>query len=157
MSRSKVYVPTDEEFIKIVKESNSYSDCLRKLGLTTRGGSSSDILKKRINELNLSVDHFGKLNKQSSTARYALEEILVENSSYHNISRLKIRLINEGYLEYKCACCGNTGQWLGKKLSLQLDHINGINNDHRIENLRFLCPNCHAQTNSFAGKNKNNC
>ena len=155
MSRSKVYVPTDEEFIKIVKESNSYSDCLRKLGLTTRGGSSSDILKKRINELNLSVDHFGKLNKQSSTARYALEEILVENSSYHNISRLKIRLINEGYLEYKCACCGNTGQWLGKKLSLQLDHINGINNDHRIENLRFLCPNCHSQTNSFAGKNKN--
>ena len=155
MSRSKVYVPTDEEFIKIVKESNSYSDCLRKLGLTTRGGSSSDILKKRINELNLSVDHFGKLNKQSSTARYALEEILVENSSYHNISRLKIRLINEGYLEYKCACCGNTGQWLGKKLSLQLDHINGINNDHRIKNLRFLCPNCHSQTNSFAGKNKN--
>ena len=154
MSRSKVYVPTDEEFIKIVKESNSYSDCLRKLGLTTRGGSSSDILKKRINELNLSVDHFGKLNKQSSTARYALEEILVENSSYHNISRLKIRLINEGYLEYKCACCGNTGQWLGKKLSLQLDHINGINNDHRIENLRFLCPNCHAQTSSFAGRNK---
>ena len=157
MSRSKVYVPTDEEFIKIIKESNSYSDCLRKLGLTPRGGSSSDILKKRISELNLSVDHFGKLKKQNPTAHYSLEEILVENSSYHNIARLKIRLVNEGYLEYKCACCGNTGQWLGKKLSLQLDHINGINNDHRIENLRFLCPNCHAQTNSFAGKNKNNC
>ena len=96
MSRSKVYVPTDEEFIKIVKESNSYSDCLRKLGLTTRGGSSSDILKKRINELNLSVDHFGKLTKQSPTARYNLEEILVENSSYHGSARLSIRLVNGG-------------------------------------------------------------
>ena len=43
---------------------------------------------------------------------------------------------------------------LDKKLSLQLDHINGINNDHRIENLRFLCPNCHSQTETYAGKNK---
>lgn len=154
MSRSKVYVPTDDEFVKIVEESNSYSDCLRKLGLTTRGGSSTDILKKRIKELNLSVEHFGKLPKQSSTAQYTLKEILVENSFYHSISRLKKRLIREGYLEYKCACCGNKGEWNGQLLSLQLDHINGINNDHRIENLRFLCPNCHSQTDSFAGKNK---
>lgn len=154
MSRSKVYAPTDDEFIKIVEESNSYSDCLRKLGLTPRGGSSSDILKKRIKELNLSVEHFGKSQKQSPTAHYTLEEILIENSFYHNISRLKTRLIKEGYLEYKCACCGNKGEWNGQSLSLQLDHINGINNDQRIENLRFLCPNCHSQTNSFAGKNK---
>lgn len=153
MSRSKVYVPSDEDFAKIIKESDSYSDCLRKLGLTSCGGSSSDILKRRIKELNLSVEHFGKTRKQSYTARYTLEEILVENSFYHNISRLKKRLVKEGYLEYRCVCCGNTGNWNGKPLILQLDHINGINNDHRIENLRFLCPNCHSQTDSFAGKN----
>ena len=154
MSRSKVYIPTDAEFIKIIEESNSYSDCLRKLGLTTRGGSSTDILKKRIKELNLSTEHFGKSHEQSPTARYALKDILVEHSSYHGIARLKIRLVNENYLEYKCACCGNKGEWNGQPLSLQLDHINGVNDDHRIENLRFLCPNCHSQTNSFAGKNK---
>ena len=154
MSKSKVYIPTDEEFIKIVAEANSYSDCLRALGLGTKGGSSTDILKRRIKELNLSTDHFGSSKKQHYTAKYTLDEILVEHSTYHNIASLKRRLINESSLEYKCACCGNTGEWLGRPLSLQLDHINGINDDHRIENLRFLCPNCHAQTDSFSGKNK---
>lgn len=154
MSRSKVYIPTDEEFAKIISEANTYSDCLRALGLGTRGGSSTDILKKRIKELNLSVEHFGKQGRQSYTARYSLDEILIEHSPYHNIASLKKRLVNENRLEYKCKCCGNKGEWLGQPLSLQLDHINGINDDHRIENLRFLCPNCHAQTNSFSGKNK---
>ena len=70
-----------------------------------------------------------------------------------NIARLKIRLVKEKRLEYKCALCG-ISEWQGQPLSLQLDHINGKHNDHRIENLRFLCPNCHSQTETYAGKNK---
>ena len=66
---------------------------------------------------------------------------------------MKARLIKEGYIEYKCAICG-IKDWLGQPLSLQLDHINGINDDHRLENLRLLCPNCHSQTDTYAGKNK---
>lgn len=131
-NRSKVYQVSDEEFKQIVANANSYSDCLRAVGLTTKGGSSTDVLKRRITELNCSVEHFGKKN-QSSNAKYTLDEILIENSTYANISRLKIRLINEKKLEYKCALCGNTGEWQGQKLTLQLDHINGKNNDHRIE------------------------
>ena len=153
-SKSKVYQVSDEVFKDIVANANTYSDCLRALGLTTRGGSSSDILKRRIAELNCSTEHFGTLQMKSPSAKYDLDEILVENSTYANISRLKIRLINEGRLEYKCACCGNTGEWQGQKLTLQLDHINGKNNDHRIENLRLLCPNCHSITETYAGKNK---
>ena len=148
---SKVYQVSDEQFIQIVQESNSYSDCLRALGLGTRGGSSTDILKRRIAELNCSTEHFGK-QLQSVSAKYSLEEILVENSSYANISRLKQRLINEGKMEYKCQKCG-ISEWLGNPLTLQLDHINGVNNDHRLTNLRFLCPNCHSQTDTYAGKN----
>lgn len=151
---SKVYIPTDEQFIDIVQSSNSYSECLKKLGLKTRGGSSSDILKKRIQELNISTKHFSQKGKKGYNARYDLDEILIENSFYHNIQHLKIRLVNEKRLPYICQCCGNQGEWLGKPLTLQLDHINGINNDHRIENLRFLCPNCHSQTHNYAGKNK---
>ena len=150
---SKVYQVSDEEFKKIIQQSNTYSDCLRALGLGTKGGSSTDVLKRRIKELNCSIDHFNQKNKQSYQARYTLDEILIENSSYANISSLKRRLINENRLEYKCAICGLT-EWLNKPISLQLDHINGINNDHRITNLRFLCPNCHSQTDTFAGKNK---
>lgn len=151
---SKVYQVSDSEFQQIVKNANTYSDCLRALGLGTNGGSSLDILKRRIIELNCSTDHFGATNVKSYQAKYSLDEILVENSSYANIARLKARLISEKRLEYKCAICGNTGEWFGKILTLQLDHINGKNNDHRIENLRFLCPNCHSQTDTYSGKNK---
>lgn len=149
---SKVYQVSDEEFIKIVNNSHSYSDCLRSLGLGTKGGSSTDTLKRRIKELNLSTAHFSRITS-GAYQRYSIDEILVENSTYANISSLKKRLINEKILEYKCAICGNTGEWLGKSLNLQLDHINGNNTDHRIENLRFLCPNCHSQTETYAGKN----
>lgn len=53
----------------------------------------------------------------------------------------------------KCSICGLEPIWNNKKLILQIDHINGVNNDHRLENLRLLCPNCHSQTDTFAGHN----
>jgi len=63
------------------------------------------------------------------------------------------RLCQEG-LEYKCAKCGNAGEYMGKKLILELHHKNGNHNDNCIENLEFVCPNCHSQTETFSGKNK---
>lgn len=153
--KSKIYLVSDEEFCNIVENSDSYSDCLRQLGLGTHGGSSTDILKERIQELSCDISHFGNKKKViSPNVKYSLDEILVENSTYKNIARLKIRLVKEGYLEYKCARCG-INEWMGEPISLQLDHQNGKNNDHRLENLRFLCPNCHSQTDTYAGKNKN--
>lgn len=148
---SKIYIPSDEEFKKIIQENTSYSDCLRVLGLSPKGGSSTDILKQRIKELQCSTEHFIK-KSSGSQAKYTLDEILIENSSYANIASLKRRLVNEKKLEYKCECCG-ISEWRGVPLSLNLHHKNGINNDHRIENLSFLCPNCHSITDTFAGKN----
>lgn len=154
MAISKVYQVSDETFIQIVSQANTYSDCLRALGLGTNGGSSTDTLKRRIAELNCDISHFGQNHqKRSYQAKYDLDEILIENSNYANLTRLKMRLISEGRLEYKCEKCG-ISEWLGEPLSLHLDHKNGVNNDHRIENLRFLCPNCHSQTDTYAGKNK---
>ena len=150
---SKVYQVSDEQFREIVASNNTYSDCLRALGLGTKGGSSTDILKRRIAELNCSTEHFNRKGP-GYQAKHALVDVLVENSTYANIASLKRRLIREEILEYKCAICG-INQWLGKEISLQLDHINGINNDHRVENLRFLCPNCHSQTNTYGGRNVN--
>ena len=109
----------------------------------------------RIKELGINTDHFKLYNsKVSSHPIYSMDEILVENSFYENINCLKKRLISNNLLEYVCAECGNTGEWNGQKLVLQLEHKNGIHNDHRLSNLEFLCPNYHSQTNTYSGKNK---
>lgn len=114
--KSKVYQVSDEEFKIIIANNYSYSDCLRALGLGTRGGSSTDALKRRIQELNCSVKHFNR-STCGAYKKYTTEEILVENSDYVSISRLKKRLVKEGYLEYKCSCCGIT-EWQGKPITL---------------------------------------
>ena len=129
------------------------AECCSKVGLCDKGRHGTDAIRRRCEELGLTYEHFGKPGKSNST-KYSLEEILVENSKYNNTTALKARLINEKRIEYKCAFCGNIGEWNGKKLVLVLDHINGNHTDNRIENLRLLCPNCHSQTDTFAGKNK---
>lgn len=88
---------------------------------------------------------------------YALKEILVENSTYTSRGNLKLRLIKELGWEDRCMvpnCPHPDPEWNGKPLYLQLDHINGINNDNRLENLRIVCPNCHTQTATYCGRNK---
>ena len=154
MRRSKVFLIPEQEFVQIIQESNSYADCARKIGLSTNGSNATNQIKKRCEELELSTDHFNSTANANNSVRQKLENILIENSTYANISRLKERLLKEEKLEYKCAICGNTGEWNGKKLTLQLDHINGKHNDHRLENLRFLCPNCHSQTDNWGCKTK---
>lgn len=153
MPKSKIYNFSEEEFINIIQNSNSYAECCRKLGYSDKGSHGSEAIKKRCKELNIQISHFNQ-SGNSNSKRYNLDDILVENSTYANITRLKIRLVAEKKLEYKCAICGNEGVWNNQPLSLQLDHINGKHLDHRLENLRFLCPNCHSQTDTFSGKNK---
>ena len=149
--KSKVYQVSDEEFKTIIANNYSYSDCLRALGLCTRGGSSTDILKRRIQELNCSTEHFNGTQTGINKRTRPLEEILVINSDYNSTTNLKKRLLDANLLQYSCAICG-ISEWQNNPLSLQLDHINGNHSDNRLENLRLLCPNCHSQTNTYAGK-----
>ena len=119
---SKVYQLTEEEFKKIILESNSFAQCCRKIGYCDKGRHGADAIRKRCTELNLDTSHFNQSNS-NNVQKYSLDEILVENSTYENITRLKIRLIAENKLKYECSECGNRGQWNGKTLVLQLDHI----------------------------------
>ena len=99
--------------------------------------------------------NFQALVEHNKKRLIPLNDVLVENSSYAR-HLLKKRIIKENLLEYKCSCCGIGDSWNEKKLVLQLDHINGVNNDHRLENLRFVCPNCHSQQDTYAAKNRSN-
>ncbi len=69
-----------------------------------------------------------------------------------NRQHVKGRLIRAGLLSNKCSSCGLT-DWRGLPLTMHLDHINGVRDDHRLENLRMLCPNYHSQTETYGGRN----
>lgn len=146
---------TEQEIKEIIENSYSFAECCRKIGYSDKGRHGSDMIKQYCQDHDIKIDHFSStLNANKASTKYSLDDILVENSTYRNIQRLKLRLVSEHRLEYKCACCGNTGEWNGLPLTLELDHINGNHSDHRITNLRFLCPNCHSQTTTYSGKNK---
>lgn len=146
----------------LCEDSYSYAEVLKKAGRKQSGGNQSH-LKKKIEEYEIDISHFkGQgwsrgLTKETTPSlkrkdKYSFEEVFQENS---DLPRKTVRqyIIKNNLLEYKCSFCGNIGEWMGKMIALELDHINGINNDHRLENLRWLCPNCHATTETYSGKN----
>jgi Zn finger protein HypA/HybF involved in hydrogenase expression len=156
---SIIWTLEKEKFVNLVKESTSIGQILNFFGLKNKG-RNSDTVKTRMIKENIDFSHIplgvgcNKGRKFAKRKNIPMSEILVENSSYTNRTVLKERLVKEGYLEYKCECCNNTGLWNNVKLVLQLEHKNGISNDNRIENLTFLCPNCHSQTSTFGGKSR---
>lgn len=85
--------------------------------------------------------------------RFSFAQVLVENSTYSRTC-LRRRILEHGMLSYTCTICGLPPIWLNKPMPLILDHINGINNDHRLENLRFVCSNCDTQLPTYKSKNR---
>lgn len=139
-----------EEFEKIVHESYSFKECLRNLGYKSNSGDSTNRLKQKIEELGIDISHFqSSINPVKRTE----ENIFVENSTASQ--KVLRRWYKKGeYSPYVCSICGQEPIWQGKELTLILDHINGINNDDRIENLRWVCPNCNQQLDTTNGKNR---
>lgn len=153
---NKIYKLSDEQFVELLKKSSTISEVLFKLGYTVKGNSwGYSQVKRRMDDLNLDYSIFKgksaviKTNKLNNIRK---EDILKENCKHQRIV-LRRYIIKNDLIPYKCAICGCT-EWQGKTLSLELDHINGINNDNRLENLRFLCPNCHSQTSTYGSRNQ---
>lgn len=153
---NKIYKLSDEQFVELLKKSSTISEVLFKLGYTVKGNSwGYSQIKRRMDDLNLDYSIFKGKSAVTKTGRLnnvRKEDILKENCK-HQRTILRRYVIKNNLIPYKCAICGCT-EWQGKTLSLELDHINGINNDNRLENLRFLCPNCHSQTSTYGSRNQ---
>lgn len=141
---------TIEELRKAVETSFTFTEVQKKLGYRSRGSKAYRIMKFDIKENNIDASHFtARRTKSGKNIYYDLSELLVENSTHDNNRRLKERLFREKVLKNECSKC-KIIDWNNEKITLPLDHINGINNDNRINNLRILCPNCHSQTKTFS-------
>ena len=153
---NKIYKLTDNEFIDLVKSSLNISEVLFKLGYTTAGNSwGYGQVKQRMKDLNLSgADFRGKtaIVNRTKSLEVNPEKLFSENSK-HTRRVLRTHIIRHNLLPYVCACCG-IKEWNGKTLSLELDHINGINNDNRLENLEHVTKEVHALFHKEMNKNK---
>ena len=154
LEANKIDSISDEEFVNLIKSSLNKKEVLFKLGYTTAGNSwGYTKIKNRMEILHLtSADFKGKQVLANAKAKSIDPQKLFKQNCQHHHCVLLRYIIKNNLLQYKCAICG-IKSWQGKTLSLELDHINGINNDNRLENLRFLCPNCHSQTSTFGAKN----
>jgi hypothetical protein len=157
--RKKKY--PEDELVEAIKTSRSIRQALMKVGIAPYGGNYATV-RMLIKKYDIDTSHmmgwgWNKGDTLGLATGYTipLEMILVEDSSYTNTSRLRARLIAAGLKNAVCEKCGLT-EWNSEKISLELNHINGDRFDHRIDNLQLLCPNCHAQTHTYRGKNMGN-
>lgn len=137
-----------EQVSKIISESFTKTEVLNKMGLKNNGGNYNT-LSSFIQDNSIDISHF---TPKKFTSRKKIDysfyqdinNILVENSVYKSTNKLKSKLYKCGLKNRLCEMCGQSEIWLGKKIALILDHINGNRFDNRLENLRILCPNCNA-------------
>lgn len=150
MNKSLINAYDDVEFAEIVRTSYSYVECMKNMGYHAWSGDAVYRLKKRIADQNLSIKHFKQHHRDMRTP----EDVFVVNSTAGRTT-LRNMYYRNGYTKYVCSICGQKPTWNGKPLTLILDHINGYNTDNRLENLRWVCPNCNYQLDTTGSKNKN--
>ena len=141
---AKIVLPEDEIRLAI-----SLSDSLS--GTAKRLNVSRTYMTNWCRGKDVDLSHFRAAKNRSKP----IESYFVVGIKRNNNTIKKV-LIENGLIEYRCLWCGNGPEWNGKPLTIELDHINGNPLDNRIHNLRFLCPNCHSQTETNKGKNSRN-
>jgi hypothetical protein len=152
--RSPIWQLDIDEFKALIRRSTSYREILNEFGFSPKGGNLKT-LKMRIEEDCVDDSHIRNRPK-TLNANISIEipdDDLFASNSRHGRGIVKKRIIRHKLIDHTtCSECGMNNEWNDKPISFVLDHINGIPNDHRLENLRFLCPNCNSQTSTFAGR-----
>jgi hypothetical protein len=137
-----------------VAASKSYAEALRRMGASSTGNSFK-VLQKYVRVWAISVEHFdphATMRARSRVGRVPLDEVLRTGRPFSR-GALKRRLYDEGYKDRRCEDCGQGELWRGRQMALILDHVNGVPDDNRLQNLRILCPNCAATLDTHCGRN----
>ena len=174
-----LYDINPSDFAHHVRQATSWKELSVHCGLTVDKFSNIApgnrlMLKQMVHNMRLNTDHFHRQRKQISDDDFKTivkkktgpikrpsDKVFVVDSGRRNGTEIKKRLLRDFDRAYECAACKNENfttrdgvlMWNKKEIVLQLEHINGVNTDNRLENLTFLCPNCHAQTSTFGCKN----
>lgn len=148
---------TEADARRAIAASFSYSDALRRLGMRPVGGNHATLRRYAQSVWFISTAHFDpyratRLRARSGDRKLPLDEVMVKDSTYDR-GKLKQRLYDEKLKRRVCELCGQRDEWRGKRMSLILDHVNGVADDHRLENLRIVCPNCNATLDTHCGRN----
>lgn len=162
MRKSRIYNFSKEEIKSAIESSNTKKEVLTKLGFEHTGNFTT--LNRIIIEYGLQEEYEGLKARSEDYIKKCLN-IIHKNNSYDEPifianskasgNTLRKYIAQDNLIPYVCSKCGNEGYWQGEKLKLQVHHINGIHNDNRLENLTYLCPNCHSQTENFMNKDRN--
>jgi hypothetical protein len=146
---------TQEEIANFVQTNTCWEDVMIFFGY--KSCAHIDVIKKKLDKINITYEHLSyPINRFSQRKYYSLEEILVEDSFYTNMGTLLKRLKKERGWEHQCSVC-NLTEWNNKPIPLEIDHIDGCHTNNTYHNLRAICPNCHAQTDTYKGKNMRVC
>jgi hypothetical protein len=141
------YKMTTDEFIAICNESNTMAIACAKIGM------HFNTFKRKALELGCyNTNQSGKGLPKNRSCIYNISDILDGKHPEYQTFKLKNRLIKENIKKNECDVCG-ISEWNGNPINVELDHIDGNSKNHRLENIRMLCPNCHSQTDTFRAKN----
>jgi hypothetical protein len=149
---------TESEARAAIAASLSFVEALRRLGMRPAGGNWRTLKRYATEVWHISIDHFDPFAVQRATLARGripprpLEEMLVEHARC-NRGNLKRRLYEAGIKARRCELCGQGEAWRGRRMALILDHINGVADDNRLDNLRIVCPNCAATLDTHCGRN----
>ena len=155
MSNAKWRKFTQQEIEQHATESYSIATLARKLGYSTTSGSYLTTIKRMVSELKLDISHFTgqgwSSGKTYQNKRYVPFNEYINGDNVQT-NKIRKKLLREGLKEYICECCKNT-LWNGVPIPLEVHHKDGDKENNAIENLQLLCPNCHALTDNYRGKN----
>jgi hypothetical protein len=151
MSRSSQY--SDEQIKQFLSESFTLWEYCQKLGYFNKSSQIYRTIKKDLERRGISLTEYPNIARRLGSTKQKTDREIFREGVYYGAT--KKRLIQLGIPEV-CSKCGISPTWNNKPLTLQVDHINGVNNDNRLENLCLLCPNCHSQTDTWGNKKRKN-